>query len=471
MNRNTELVKNALILSIGTLVPKLITLITLPLMTACLTTGEYGNYDLIITFASLLIPVMTLQIQQALFRKLLAEKADMNKKLFVTSSFVFLLISFAIFVPIVYIVSRFVEFTDGLFIYICLLLLAESYYNVIGQIVRGIGNNLIFSFAVIVYSVTNLIFLSISLLVLRIGLKGVIISLALGYSVSAIYMLIHSRAYKYVDVHCFSRESLKDLLAFSAPIVPSSISLWIVNLSDRLVITAVYGSSANGIYSVANKIPQLYSTGYSVFNLAWTETASRASDEGDPAQYYTELFRILYKFLVGFMLLLLAVTPLVFKILVNQSYSEAYYQIPFLYFGVFFNSIVQFYAGIYIALKHTKSVGISSAVGALINLVVNVMFIHQIGLYAASISALVAYLCIALFRKWELKKYINIQYNRAEITIGMVTFILCAFLCYQNQIISSVICLVVALIYNLFYNREIAFAFIGKMLKKLKKKS
>jgi len=471
MNRNTELVKNTLILSIGTLVPKLITLITLPLMTACLTTGEYGNYDLIITFASLLIPVMTLQIQQALFRKLLAEKADMNKKLFVTSSFVFLLISFAIFVPIVYIVSRFVEFTDGLFIYICLLLLAESYYNVIGQIVRGIGHNLIFSFAVIVYSVTNLIFLSISLLVLHMGLKGVIISLALGYSVSAIYMLIHSGAYKYVDVRCFSRESLKDLLAFSAPIVPSSISLWIVNLSDRLVITAVYGSSANGIYSVANKIPQLYSTGYSVFNLAWTETASKASDEGDPAQYYTELFRTLYKFLVGFMLLLLAVTPLVFKILVNQSYSEAYYQIPFLYFGVFFNSIVQFYAGIYIALKHTKSVGISSAVGALINLVVNVMFIHQIGLYAASISTLVAYLCIALFRKWELKKYINIQYNRAEITIGMVTFILCAFLCYQNQIISSVICLVVALIYNLFYNREIAFAFIGKMLKKLKKKS
>ena len=44
------------------------------------------------------------------------------------------------------------------------------------------------------------------------------------------------------------------------------------------------------INAVANKIPSLYSTAYGIFNLAWTETASKVSDDGNPAEYYTKLF-------------------------------------------------------------------------------------------------------------------------------------------------------------------------------------
>ena len=52
------------------------------------------------------------------------------------------------------------------------------------------------------------------------------------------------------------------------------------------------------LYAVANKIPSLYSTAYGIFNLAWTETASKVSDDGNPAEYYTKLFSGLFKFLI-----------------------------------------------------------------------------------------------------------------------------------------------------------------------------
>lgn len=51
------------------------------------------------------------------------------------------------------------------------------------------------------------------------------------------------------------------------PIVPSSIALWVVNLSDRLIIINFMGAAANGIYAVANKIPSLYSAAYGI--LIW----------------------------------------------------------------------------------------------------------------------------------------------------------------------------------------------------------
>ena len=79
----------------------------------------------------------------------------------------------------------------------------------------------------------------------------------------------------------FSSQTIKKLLIYSVPIIPSSISLWIVNLSDRLIVTYFLGASANGIYAAASKIPNLFGTVFNVFNLAWTELAARSIKEED----------------------------------------------------------------------------------------------------------------------------------------------------------------------------------------------
>ena len=79
VNRNKELAVNTLILGIGQLIPKFLTLIILPILTTYLQEEEFGVYDLILSFASFLIPVITLQIQQAVFRFILTEE-EFKKK-------------------------------------------------------------------------------------------------------------------------------------------------------------------------------------------------------------------------------------------------------------------------------------------------------------------------------------------------------------------------------------------------------
>ena len=61
VDRNKELAINTVILGIGQLIPKFLAIMLLPLLTSYLTTEEYGNYDLILSIASLLIPVVTMQ--------------------------------------------------------------------------------------------------------------------------------------------------------------------------------------------------------------------------------------------------------------------------------------------------------------------------------------------------------------------------------------------------------------------------
>ena len=86
MNKEKQLIKNTIILSIGTMLPKLAVFITLPIYTKYLTKEEYGIYDLIATIVSLIIPIITLQIQLAAFRHLIGEKEIVNKKKIITNS-------------------------------------------------------------------------------------------------------------------------------------------------------------------------------------------------------------------------------------------------------------------------------------------------------------------------------------------------------------------------------------------------
>ena len=89
MSRESKLVKNTFIITVGKICTQLITFFLLPLYTAVLSTEEYGTVDLLNILVSLLLPVVTFQIEQAIFRYLIEvrEKEEEKKKIISTSFF------------------------------------------------------------------------------------------------------------------------------------------------------------------------------------------------------------------------------------------------------------------------------------------------------------------------------------------------------------------------------------------------
>lgn len=452
--RSHELVVNTVVLGLGQLVPKILALIVLPILTTYLTTAEYGNYDLVMSIAGLLIPIMTMQVQQAVFRYLLSNISATQTRRYISTSLVFIVLTSFILLPIVFVILLVSGLGTIDSIGICLLYLTQTFYNLLGQTTRGLGFNAKYSMSVVVYSFANMVLTVVLVAVFHIGFIGVIFSLAIAYLVSDIYMIITSRLSRHFSLQDVSWKALKQMLDFAVPIVPSSIALWVVNLSDRIIVIHFLGASANGIYAVANKIPTLYNTAYSVFNLAWTETAARVSDDGDPSEYYSKLFRVLYNFLLGSMLLMIPFTPIFFEILVKGSYGSAFEQVPILYFGVFFNSFVNFYSGIYIALKRTRQVGISSVAGAILNAVINIALISRYGLYAASFATAFSFFVIVVYRAYDLNKVIHLTYNYKEIIFGFVLFVISSSLIYSRGIIQVTICVIIAISFNALFNRS-----------------
>ena len=74
MGRQKELIFNTLIIGIGKFSTQVVSVFLLPMYTSILSTSEYGTYDLLYTIAMFLIPIITLLMEESMFRFLIDSK-------------------------------------------------------------------------------------------------------------------------------------------------------------------------------------------------------------------------------------------------------------------------------------------------------------------------------------------------------------------------------------------------------------
>ncbi len=464
MSREKNLAKNTFVLSLGTFLPRVASFITLPILTGFLTKEEYGTYDLINVMVMLLLPAVTLQIQTAAFRFLIDCREDEKKKKdIITNIYIFILATSIVALIVTFFVLSNYDFT--LRIIICLYFFADILANTARQVVRGLSANMSYSISAIIASLGKMIFAVVFVLYLQIGLLGATLALLASEVISFVFLFIKQKLYRYISVKSFDKMVLKELVSYSWPMVPNSMSMWVMQLSDRLVVTAFMGVAVNAVYAVANKLPSMLSIAQNTFTMAWQENASIVSKDKDAGAYYSSMFKTIYNLMAGFLGILIALTPLMFRVLIQGDYWEAYNHIAILYLAVFFRSICSFLGGIYVAFKKTKSVGITSMLAAVCNLVVDLSLIHFIGLYAASGSTLVSYLFLFLYRMNDAKKFVAIKYDYKHIiVVALILVAECTFCIIQFWVL-DVINVVLAVIVFIVLNRS----FTAKLIRASKK--
>lgn len=469
-SRESNLVKNTIILAIGVFFPKLVVFITLPILTGCLTKTEYGTYDLILTLVSLLLPAATLQVQTAAFRFLIDDREQKEEtKSIITNIYTFIIPTSTLVLVLLYFILGWQLDSAVLRIEICAYFMFDLLSGTTRQIVRGIGKNSLYAISAFVSAIIQIAGVVLFVWVFNMGLEGAVLALCLGELLSFLFLAVKIKLWRYLNFKLISKGQLKRLLAYSWPMVPNSLSMWVMRVSDRFVITAFMGVAANAVYAVAYKIPSILNLAQSTFNMAWQESASLASKDEDANAYYSNIFKKIYDISAGMMSALIGITPLLFFILVRGDYDEAYNQILVLYLAVFFFVISTFWGGLYVAHQKTKSVGMTAVVAAIINIVVDVALIQWIGLYAASVSTLVSYLFLCIFRIFDTRKFLKIKYNYKHIFIVLAIVILQCFVCAQRILVLDIVNFVLGVLVFVVLNKDILISYRNKLAKKLKR--
>lgn len=453
MSKKKDLMKNTIIIFCGKVCTQLISFFLLPLYTGYLATKDYGIVDLITTYVTLLVPIITLELEMSIFRYLVDSRGkDKETKKLMSNNFGVLLIALLIFSILYVIVTSFWKFDFRWLILIDIIICTFS-GNFL-QISRGMGRTLDYSISCLITGALTIVSNILLIAVFKLGAFGMITSMALANGVGALYLFIRLKLYKLINFKLMDKKLIKEMYQYSIPLVPNGISWWIVNVSDRTIISYVLGTAANGLYAVSNKFPTILSSLLGVFNLSWSESAALHINSPDRDEFFSDISNTVTKLFTSLGVGMIACMPFIFPLLINSKYNGAFNQIPILVLGAVFNVVVCLYSAVYIAKKMTKQVATVSIIGAIINITINVLFIKYIGLYAASISTAISYFVMMVYRHIDLKKYVNIKYESGLIVKTFLIFTFSIILYYQKNMILNIINLIVVVIYAFIMNKD-----------------
>jgi len=474
MSREGKLLKNTIILAIGSFFPKLAAFILVPVLTAYFTKAEYGTYELVLTLVGLILPAATLQIQSAAFRFLIDHKQDeAEQRNIISNIYGFVLPTSLVALVGTFIVLYLMHNTFAICLTICLYFFFDIIATASKQVIRGLGRNLEYSIGSFISALGQVCLIFSLVCWAKIGLLGGLIGLAGAECLSAMYLMFKGRIFRFIRFSCINKKKLKELIQYSWPMVPNNLSQWVMHVSDRLVITGFLGPVMNGIYAAAYKVPSILNFAQMTFNMAWQENASIVSKDDDAPKYYSSMFSVLFDIVAGCMAILIGITPLLFKLLIRGDYgSDSYNQIPILYMGTFFFCLSSFWGGIYIAFKKTTSIGITTVAAAALNLIIDLTTIKFIGLYAASISTLVSYVALCAFRLIGVQRFIKLTYQVKHCIIVLCILAAECVICFQQDDRLNWVNLGIGMIFGIYLTRSLIKGIFKKIGKKfLKKKS
>jgi len=435
MERSEELTKNTFIITIGKISTQFITFLLLPLYTSLLKAEEYGTVDLITTIVALFIPILSLMIDQAVFRFLLACQTQEEQKETISSAFIVLILLNCGFIFLYIILLLFIY--QKYKIWILLILSITSFSNFFLQVSRGLKHINDYALGSFICSVVTTILNILCIAFLHMGAIGMLIATFAGNFICTLFLALKLDIIKYISLHYFNKECALAQLKYSIPLVPNQLSLWVMNSSDRFIVAFMLGAGANGILAVAHKFPSIYMTFFNIFLLAWHESGAIHYFDEDRDDFFSDMLGKIITIFSTMCMGIITILPFVFNVLVNDSYHEAYFNIPIYLIGFLFNVIIGLLGVIYVATKKTIEIAKSTLLAAFINIIVNLLLIKKLGLYAASISTFVGYIITMIYRIIDTRKYIDIKYNvKQYILIGFALSICCIIYYMNNKIIS-----------------------------------
>lgn len=411
MSRSSYLAKNIGLLTISSFGTKLLSFFLLPLYTSILTTSDYGTFDLFHTTITLLIPLLTLGMSSSMLRFAMDKEAD--KKAIFSYGLKFFAIS-TIILFFILVLNGFFSFSELIkqnCMLIFLMFMSLNLNCFVSAFTRGLEDIKTIAIAGIICTAVT-VGLNIFLLIfLHMGFRGYFISYIAGSFSQVLFLFIATKLWRYISFEKIPKEIKKNMLSYAKPLVANDISWWVNNVSDRYIVTWLCGVEANGVYSVAYKIPSALTMFQNIFAQAWTLSAIKDYSSEDSAAYFSKMYSFYNFAMVSVCSVLIITTRFFANILYAKGFYEAWKYVPFLLISVVFGALAGYVGAIFGAAKDTKVFAYSSVAGAVTNFVLNIVLIRLCGVTGAAIATLVSYCLIWILRMHRVRKYIVLKVN------------------------------------------------------------
>ena len=421
MNQYKRLLSNTFIFAVGTFSSKILVILMLRFYTGMMTTDEMGIADLIIKTTSILYPVVSLSIGQAVIRYGL-ERRRRKSDVF-TIGIITVLCGFVIalpFHPLLGLVhyNTSAGVTGSLLEYqwlIYLYVFTSCTQNVCSQFIRALGYVRLYAidgiFRTFVTIVLNILYLK----VFEWNIFGYVFSIICSDALSTVCLFLIASLWKYIRLRRPNFYLWRSMLAYSLPLVPDAILVYIIGFSDQAFLAAMQDTSVSAIYSIAYRVPTLIALVASIFVDAWQISIVNNNSREEQIRFFSNVGNT-YSSIVfiivsgGIMCAKLAIT-----VLAVPSYYIGWTFIPILALGAGFNCLSSFQKSVYLLEKRTVPSFLSTAFSAVINVVLNALLIPHYGGTGAAAATLISYIALFLYRAIDSRRFMPVRWKKKRL--------------------------------------------------------
>lgn len=430
-----KITRSTAIYSIGQIAPKIVGLVLLPFFTneKYLSAADYGKLSMLEAASALFIAVFGFGFNYALERWYY-DKAYQDKR----KSVFFTLIAATIVLTLFFwsILSLFIDPISVLLtgtgewsfiIYLLLLCSAlESLFLLPSTLLRLQEKPVLFVTSNVAKFFLYLAITLVFLLFFNKGLESVYIARA----ISLVIVLGSLSFYIFRNISVrIEWAALREMLIFRLPLVLSTISYIIFGITDRFSIRFLSDSTFKDV--------GIYNLGYSVVSsvkvvilasvwLSLRPVIYKMMDDPGAKRFYSKIMKYM-SFIVVFMLLAIsAFGQEAIRILAqSEIYYKAFYIIPIVSVSLIFDTLKEISQSISLNIvKKTGIIAVTMVIATVINILLNVLLIPELGIYGAALSSVISQIFFFSVIYLFSQKYYRVPYEIKRILIMVVLFII-----------------------------------------------
>ena len=400
-------------------------------LTNLLDISDYGAYNQVLTTASLVTTVFSLNLGHGFIRFASGFPDEKKKETFHTvllTQTLLYLFAFLLTLPVGLKISEFLTDLKVIYPVFFIGLLAiisggicniQNFLLVSGQDVKMLLQNLY-------KTIIDVVFIIAAVLIIP-SLFGALFGYLLGELFCFFFFSISNKIkYKGINVHI---EILKELLRFSLPLMVTSIAYWIITSSNRYIINYYLGLESVGQFAIANRLPMMIVTIFTLLSTIFLSNTARLFDSGNikrTSYWFTQMIKVYILIGVSGSALLVVAHRFITLILSTPQYlfpDIAQFYI-WLCVGSICFGLFQIISKIYDLEKKVKIISIFWGIILILNILLNFIFIPPFGLLGSSWSSAITFLTGLILALVYRPKQIRFDFSWINITIYVVLSLL-----------------------------------------------
>ena len=452
-NNLVSFFKGSIILVISNMCLKAINFFLLPLYTNNLTPEMLGVSDTITTMVGFLLPLLTFGLDSA-FSAFYFDENDLNrgKKVYSTLFFVFSFLGLIPFIgvalsnPISYLLFGTEQY--NLIIKLAMVSISFNLWFLPMSLELRLQNkmaifgliNVISSFLMIIL---NIIFVSI----LHMNEMSLILSTLIVHLVEIPLHLLLLR--ELPELSFFDTVLIKRMLVFALPIVPMTVMSWILSLSDRYILLQFCGETSVGLYGVGARFMTVLTMVISAVTTAYTTFAFSNKDDPNAKKQFYYVFNVMAIILIFISFSLSLFSKEVIKMMTSAEYINSYKALrDLLYSQILYGLSTIVGYGILFKQKSKLSF-IAVFFAAIINLLLNIVFIPKFGFEAAALTTLLGYLTQFIITYIFSIKLYPCNYGLFRVSVvGFITYVI-SFMLEESNIYLKIFAFVATFVFGI----------------------